>query len=398
MILADHPIFLVAAIAVVAPLLAEIPVVGRVPVVVLEVLCGILVGPYVLAWVDPGNTFLQMMKVGGLAAVLFMAGMEVDFEQIRGRPLALALRGWVVSAGLAFVAVGLLHLIPGVHAPMMVTIALTTTGLGTLLPVLRDSGRLDTPFGRQLLAAGTIAEIAPIVAVSLALSERYSSWQEFGFLIAFLALIALAAAVGAGARPPKVLALLSRTLHSSTQLPVRLALLLLLGSFVLAHELGFEGILGAFAIGMVVGLATRGEKGEPFRVKIDAVCFGWFAPFFFVGTGLHFALGTLTQSVTTMLLIPSFLVLFLVVRGVPALLYRKDLATPEQAPFALCSGVASLGLVVVIVEIGLRAQNMNSDVAQALVAAALLSLLVYPTLAGILLSRVGTPATETRIA
>jgi Kef-type K+ transport system membrane component KefB len=156
----------------------------------------------------------------------------------------------------------------------MVTIALTTTGLGALLPILRDGGQLETPFGRHLLAAGTIGEVGPIVATSLALSDRYSTLQEFGFLFALLALVVLAAAVGIGMRPPKLLALLSRLMYTSTQLPVRLALLVLAGFMVVSVEFGFEGILGAFAAGMVVGLATRGEEGKPFRVKLDAICFG----------------------------------------------------------------------------------------------------------------------------
>ncbi len=387
----NHPMLVVLAAAVAAPLFAEMSVGRRVPIVVLEVLLGILVGPHVLGLIH-GDAFLSVMKVVGTAAVLFMAGMEIDFGQIRGRPLSLALGGWVASVGLAFLTVALLHVIPGVHAPMMVTIALTTTGLGTLLPILRDGGQLETPFGRLLLAAGTVGEVGPIVAVSLALSDRYSSWQEFGFLLAFLALVVLATAVGLGARPPKLLALLNRTMHASTQLPVRLALLVLATFVVVSVEFGFESVLGAFAAGMVVGLATRGEEGKAFRVKIDAVCFGWFTPFFFVGTGIAFDLGALTRDVTTVLLIPTLLVLFLVVRGAPVLLYRNDIPKPEQLPFGLFASVASLGLVVVITEIGLRAKDMNRDVAQALVGAALLSLLVYPTLARVLLSKTARSA------
>lgn len=391
MTLGNHPVFVLLAAAVAAPLLAEIRIVRRAPVVVLEVLLGILVGPQVLGLIHI-DALLSFMKTAGTAAVLFMAGMEIDFERIRGRPLSLALRGWVASFGLAFMSVALLHVIPGVHAPMMVTIALTTTGLGTLLPILRDGGLLEAPFGRLLLATGMVAEIGPIVAVSLALSDRYSSWQEFVFLLAFLALVVLAAAVGLGARPPKLVALLSRAMHASTQLPIRLALLVLATFVVIAVEFGFESVLGAFAAGMVVGLATRGKEGEAFRVKIDAVCFGWFTPFFFVGTGLAFDVGALTRDVATMLLIPTLLVLFLVVRGAPVLLYRKDIPKPERLPFGLFASVASLGLVVVITQIGLTAKRMNPDIAQALMGAALLSLLVYPTLARVLLSRTARSA------
>jgi Kef-type K+ transport system membrane component KefB len=198
--------------------------------------------------------------------------------------------------------------------------------------------------------------------------------------------------VGMGARHPRLLSLLSRTMHASSQLPVRLALLTLAALFTLSEELGFEGILGAFAAGMVVGLATRGKDGEQFRIKIDAVCFGWFTPFFFVGTGIAFDLGALTRDIATMLLIPTFLVLLLLVRGGTVLLYRNDIAPPERMPFALFASVASLGLTIVITKIGLEAYHMSPDIAQALIAAALLSSLMFPTLAGALLSRVTGPA------
>lgn len=385
--LSHHPIFVIFVVAVTAPLLAQTRLGSRVPVVVIEVLLGVLIGQHVLQLIE-NDAFLATMRSVGMVAVMFMAGMEIDFNRIKGKPLSLAASGWLSSVVLAVLVVAVLHVIPDVQAPMMVVIALTTTGLGTLLPILRDSGQLEAPFGRMLLAAGTLGEVGPIVAVSLALSSRYSTWQEFLFLLVFLGLVGLAAAVGVGARPPKVIALLSRTMHASTQLPVRLSLMILGGLVLIANEFGFEAVFGAFAAGMIVGLATRGPDGEAFRLKIDAVCFGWFAPFFYVGTGIAFDVGALTRDVPTMLLLPTFLVLFLLVRGVPVLLYRRELAKPELLPFALSMSVTSLGLVVVITHVGLQTNHMSPDIARALVGAALLSLLVYPTLSRILLSRV----------
>jgi len=382
---------MVMAVAAAAPLLAEIHMGVRVPVVVLEVVLGMLVGPHVLGWLE-ASSFLTLMQNAGTAALLFMAGMEIDFAKIRGRPLSLGILSWTISVGLAFVAVALLHIVPGVHAPLMVTIALTTTSLGVILSSLRDSGQMDAPFGRLLAAAGTVGEVAPIVAVALLLSTRYSTLQEFGFLFGFLALVALAAAVGSGARPPRVLALLTRTLNASTQLPIRLVLLLLAGMAVLAHELGLESILGAFSAGMVIGLATRGKEGEPVRVKLDAVMFGWLTPFFFVGTGMQFDPGGLMRDLTTTLLIPTFLLLLLLVHWVPMFIYRGVLTRSERLPFALSTSMASLGLTMVIVRIGVAAKHMTPDIAQALVVAAMLSMLIFPTLAGILLSRAASPA------
>jgi len=376
--LADHPIFVVLAVAAIAPLLSQIRGIGQMPVVVLEALLGIVVGPHVLGLVRLDG-FLSAMLSAGTATVLFMAGMEVDFRRIRGRPLSLALGGWLLSLLVSFLILVLIYVLPDVQAPMMVAIALATTGLGTLLPILRDDGQMDTTFGRMLLAVGTIGEVGPIVAASLALSRRFSSWEEFGFLIVFLVLVASVAAIGLGARPPRVLELLKRTMHSSTQLPVRFALFIMASFVMIAETLGFEAVLGAFAAGMIVGLDQPKQMAETFRVKIDAICFGWFAPFFFVGTGIAFDLGALLRSNTAMLLVPTFLILFLVARGAPVLLYRKVLDSRQQLCLVLASSVASLSLVIIIAHIGLRTGVMSGDIAQGLIGAALLSLLVFPT-------------------
>jgi Kef-type K+ transport system membrane component KefB len=315
----QHPVFWIMLAAVTAPLLGEIPLRYRVPVVVFEVMLGIGIGPHALGLVQY-DTLVATMHTYGMALTLFMAGMELEFSHIKGRPLALGASGWSMSLLIGVTVVGLLHVIPAVHAPLMVTLALCTTGLGTLIPVFRDSGQLETPFGRLFLAAGTLGEVGPIVAMSLLLSQRFSTWQEVGFLIVFLVLVGVAAAVGMGARPPRVLELLSRTMHSSSQLPVRISLLVLASLFVLAEEFGFESIFGAFAAGMVVGQVTRGNDGKPLREKIDAVAFGWFYPFFFVGTGIKFDITALARDLATMLLVPTFVLLFLIVRGAPVFL------------------------------------------------------------------------------
>jgi Kef-type K+ transport system membrane component KefB len=389
--LVGHPVFWIFVAAIAAPLLAEIPVGIRVPVVVLEVLLGIVIGPHVLDLVQFSG-FVETMFTFGMAMTLFMAGMELDFGAVKGRPLGLASLCWCVSLVLGGISVGLLHVVPKVHAPFMVTLALTTTGLGVLIPVFRDSGQLATPFGHRVLAVGTLGEVGPIVAMSLLLSERYSTWQEVGFLLGFIAIVGAAVGVGLGVRPPRVLAFLGRQMHSSTQLPVRISLLMLAALFVLAERFGFESILGAFTAGMVVGQATRGDEGKPLREKIDAVAFGWFYPFFFVGTGIKFDFVALGQDLTTMLLVPGFVILILIIRGVPGFLFRRDIGEAQYLPFVLASAVPSLSILVVITAIGVKTRSMSPDIAAALIGAALLSVLLFPTIAGVLLQRAAAPA------
>jgi len=255
-----------------------------------------------------------------------------------------------------------------------------------LLPVLRDAGQLDSNFGRLFLAAGTVAEVGPVVAMSLAMSQQYSSWQEAGLLLVFLGLVLFMALASGRKQPPKLVELLRRHLHASSQLPVLLALLLLAGYFVIAEAFGFENILEAFAAGMLVGMATRGHDNKTVRHKIDAIMFGWFVPFFFVGTGMKFDLKAISHDTTTTLLMPAFALLLLAVRGLPVLLYGKRLQRHERWPFALLSAVASLSLVVVISEIAVHTGHIGTPVAAAMVGAAVLSVLVFPTLASLLLT------------
>jgi Kef-type K+ transport system membrane component KefB len=322
-----------------------------------------------------------------MATTLMVAGMGLDFGEIKGRPLFLAAGGWTASLLLGVTLVGLLHAIRQVHAPLMVTLAICTTGLGVLVPVFRDRDQLGSAFGRIVLAAGTVGEVGPILAMSLLLSAQYSTWEELCFLMAFLVIVGIAITVGVSVRPPKVLAMLSRHMQRSTQLPVRICFLMVVALLWLAEKFGFENILGAFVAGMVLGQVTRGEGGKALREKIETVSFAWFYPFFFVGTGIKFNIVALGQNLTTMLLVPTFALLFLVVRGAPVLLYRGHIATAQRLPFALSSATPSLSIIVVITEIGVRAKSMNTDVAAALIGAALLSVLLFPTIASALLSR-----------
>jgi len=234
-----------------------------------------------------------------------------------------------------------------------------------------------------VLAAGAIGEFGPIVLMSLVLAPTYSSGTELLLMFAFVALAIGAALVALGMRPPRVLALLSRLMESSSQLPVRLALLFLAGFAVLSEKFGFELVPGAFAAGMVVGLATRGPAGKPLRTRIEAICFGFLVPFFYVTTGLKFDLSALVQSWATLSLVPLFLVLLLVVRGAPVVLYRQVLKREERLPFALLTATA-LPLVVAIAELGTRTGKLRSDIAAALVGAAMLSVLLFPAIAGAL--------------
>ena len=385
--LSAHPIFAVLAIAVISSLLAELRLGDlRVPVVVWEMLFGILLGPQVLGWLKAGGQLQWLGDVLGLAALFFMAGLDLDLQKVRGRPISLALRGWVLSLALAVAAAALLHRLPDIQAPMMVTLVLTTTAIGTFMPMLRDAGQLDSKFGAYVLGAGAVGEFAPIIVVSLVLTRVYGAWEELAWMLCFAAIAIGVAVIALWYRPPKVLKLLERHMHSSTQLPISLSLLVLASFDLFSQGIGLESVLGAFSAGMVVGLAAQGETGKMFRAKSEALAFGFVVPFFFVASGINLDLASLLRSTKSMMMLPIFLFLLLLVRGTPVLLYRRDLPKREWLPFALYSATA-LPMVVAIADIGVRSGRLPADIAAALVGAALLSVLLFPTIAGALLSR-----------
>jgi len=321
----------------------------------------------------------------GLAALFFMAGLDLDLKRVRGRPLLLAIEGWAISLGLGLGAALLLRALPMVHAPLMIALALTTTAMGTFMPTLHDSGLLETNLGVHILAAGAAGEFLPIISASLVLTREFPAWEEVALLLGFVILATFAAAIALGfSRAPAVLKLFARTLHSSSQLPVLLTLVILFAFAVLSQKIGLESVLGAFSAGMILRFAVAGEQGKLFREKIDAICFGFLVPFFFVLSGMRLDLGAFVHSAKAVLLIPMFLGLFLLVRGAPVILYGKDLAKGERLPFALYCGTA-LPLVVAITDIGVTSAGMSVEIATAMIGGRRVVRFVFPAAAQALL-------------
>ncbi len=370
---------IIGAVAVLAPLVVDLPARLRLPVVVAELGFGIIIGPDVLGLVEVDD-LIDFLSQLGLAFLFFLAGLEIDLARIRGRPIRLAIRGWLLSLVLAFAITGILQATGYVISALYVGVALATTALGTLMPILRDEGELETRFGTFMIAAGAAGEFGPILAIALLLSGSSPRVSAI-LLIVFTVAALLAAFLVLRFRPPRLVRLLQRTMHSSAQLPVRLSILILLALVYLASREGLDILLGAFAAGIVVGLVTKSEDAEPLRIKLEGIGFGFFIPIFFVVSGIQFDLDALLDSPASILRVPLFLLLFLVIRGLPAmLLYRRDLARDERIPLALLSATA-LPLVVAITTIALDAGKMRPENAAALVGAAMLSVFLYPLLA-----------------
>jgi Kef-type K+ transport system membrane component KefB len=369
-----------AAAAPLIALLAQRPVRSLiVPVVVVELLLGVLIGPHGVELAELGDV-LEFLGQLGLGFLFFFAGYELRFEAIRGSPLRLAVLGWLVSIALAYSIAGALAAAGVVVSGLLTGSAMATTALGTLIPVMRDAGALSTRLGSFVLGAGAMGEFGPVLIVTLLLSTQSDTATQALLLCAFVAIAVAAAAISSGAIG-RHWQFLERSLETSGQLMVRLTVLLLFGLVVIAADLGLDVILGAFAAGVIVRLALAGHDAERFESKLDAVGFGLLIPFFFVTSGMALELGALTSSAGALLKLPLFLALFLVVRGLPALvLYRGELAPGERLSLALYSAT-QLPLVVAITHIGVDQGHMRASTAAALVGAAVLSVLIFPAAA-----------------
>ena len=349
-----------------------------IPVVVIELLLGILIGPELLdiAQVDPTTEFLGNL---GLGMLFFFAGYEIDFDRIRGAPLRLAGIGWGLSLLLANAIGGALAAAGVVVSYLYTGSAMATTAIGTLIPILRDAGELRTRFGSYLLAAGAAGEFGPILLVTLILSTT-NPLHEAAVLVAFVVL-AVFTGILAVRSAWRGWPLIERTFETSSQLAVRLAVVLVFGLVALATELGLDLLLGGFVAGMITRVALRGREVSVFDSKLTAVGYGLLIPFFFVTSGMEFDLDALTSNPDALLDLPMFLALFLVVRGAPALLlYRSALrATRDRLSLGLFSAT-QLPLVVAITTIAVDGGHMRSSTAAALVGAAILSALIFPVL------------------
>jgi Kef-type K+ transport system membrane component KefB len=374
-------LLIVCAIAFAAPLTLGLAPNVRLPAVVLELIAGIVVGPSGLGWVQIDEP-VAVLSLVGLAMLLFLAGLEVEFDKLRGPLLRLALLSFAVSFGLALLAGLGLHAIGFVKSPVFVAILLSATSLGVVVPVLKDSGLVAQPFGQLVIAAASIADVATILLLSLLFSEESSGIGSKLILLGGLALLAgaVALAVVLGEHSRKLSMTLERLQDTTAQIRVRGAVLLLIAMVAIAQHLGLEVILGAFIAGALLSVLDmdRQMTHALFRTKLEAIGFGVFIPVFFVTSGLRFDLAALTSSVSTVARVPVFLIALTLVRALPALLYRDAITDRRQLAVAGLLQATSLPFIVASTRIGLTLNLLTPATAAGLIAAGLLSVLLYP--------------------
>jgi Kef-type K+ transport system membrane component KefB len=372
-------LFVIGLVAVVAPLLARLPMLVKIPVVVLELLLGIVIGPGGMNWVSSQEP-IGFLGEFGLIYLFFLAGSEINPDKIGGRPLQLGAIAWLISLALTVVFVGSLYLVGLLRAPLLVGIVLPTTAFGILLPILHESGDLEKDFGRYVLGAAAMGELGPLVLAPILLAHVHEHLHQTLFVMIFLLSAVGATSLAKGVRSEKLSGAITRWMSDRSILPLRISIVILLGLISLANELGMEIVLGAYTAGVVIAILVRDTTGEILQDRLAAVGWGFFIPLFFITSGIEFDLPALLSSPESISRLILFCAGMLIIRLIPAFVYRKVLADQDLVPIALFSST-TLPLVVAITYLGVRTGHMLPENAHALVGAAVLSVAIFPTLA-----------------
>jgi Kef-type K+ transport system membrane component KefB len=380
---------LVSLLAFLSPLvvrLIRLPV----PDIVIQILFGIIVGPQVLGWARIDEP-VQVLSLIGLSFLLFLAGLELDFERLRGRTLQTAASAFALSLVLALAFGGVLGAAGLVRSPLLIAVILSATSVGIVIPILSDSGEVDSPLGRLVVAGGSLAEVIPVLLLSLLFSEHASGLgSKVTLLAAFCALVVAAALLIFGLERWHWIGRTLLALQDTTaQIRVRAAVALLLSFAALASGFGLEAILGSFLAGATISLLDRDRAmtHQEFRTKLKAVGFGALIPFFFVSTGMSLDVRSFVTSPQTLARVPVFFAALLIVRGLPALLYRPLLSSRREVLTAGLLQATSLSIPIVGGSIGVDLGLIRPENYVALVAAGLVSVIAFPITASALTRR-----------
>lgn len=363
----------ITVVAACAPLVVGLLPWLPVPQVVLFILGGVLIGQEVLDLVDPGS--VSLLTELGLGFLFLLAGYEIEPELVRSTATRRATLAWFTALAAAAALVLSLGALGLLAAEVPVMLGLTTTAFGTLLPIVRESGRLHGRFREALLANGAVGELFPVIGIALLLSGR-GELLSIAALLLFFAAAALLVWVPRRAVPRRVHSTISTMSAATSQAGLRWVVVLLVGLLALSTVLDLDAVLGAFAAGMVVRLLS-GARDHDLEAKLDIIGYGFFVPVFFVVSGVTLDVAALLDRPWLVLILASAI---LVIRGGSVWLWHPALTPPDRRSLSLLAATG-LPLLVALAEVAVRNGLMSSGNAAVLVGAGILTVLTLPRLA-----------------
>ena len=360
----------------------------RVPAVVGEILAGILIGPSVLGLVDAHEPTLEILAEIGFAFLMFLSGLEIDFSILfaasrRGRNKK---KSPMLLAGLSFVltlvfAAGIGFWLTGagfVKDPWMMTLILSTTSLGIVVPVLKEKKMSSSNLGQTILLSALLADFLTMFLITVYIAIR-STGLSLNILLIGLLFIPVLLLYQLGERHlrrPIVRRLIEELADATSQIKVRGAFALMIAFVVLAELIGAELILGAFLGGVLASLLSE-PNDEKIRHKLDAIGFGFFVPLFFVYVGVQFDLQAFLTNRDAWVLLPILLVAAFAIKLVSALVFRFAYSWRET----LSSGMllsARLSLIIAASAIGVRLGAISESTNAAIILIAALTAMFAP--------------------
>ncbi len=368
----------------------------RIPVVVGEVLAGMVVGVSGLQWVSPEDPFLRLLAEIGFVILMFLAGLELDVRMLgwgtqaakaRSRvannarengpsPLRMAWMHYFLTLALAHAATFLLWRMGLINNFLFVALVISTTSLDVVMLVLKERGLLGSRYGQTLLVTALIADFASIflITIQVAILSQGLTFEILLVGVLFVVvfgLYRLGLLVLPGLRP-----LAEELSHATTQIHIRLAFLLLVAFVALSELLGAEIILGAFLAGLLVSLLTEGEE-TALKHQLESIGYGFFVPIFYIMVGVKFDLRVLLESSEALLLVVALIGVAFLNKVLPALAFVRAFSLHES----LSGGVllaSRLTLLIAAAEIGREINVLNDAAVMALIVVALVTVTFAP--------------------
>jgi len=378
------PLLIVLGLAFIIPVLLSR--FQRLPVVVGEIFFGVLIGPTLLGWVTEGPILTFMSDIG-LAFLMFLAGMEIEFDFIFGgrkskgegpRVLRSSLLIYLFTVALSVLGALLLREV-GIQGDLwLIVFVLSATSLGVLLPILKERGLLATPFGQVVFLTGMLADFITVIllTVHLILLDKGFSLEIFALGLLFLAFM-IFYRLGPGlVRLPKARDLIERLSSATIQFKVRGAIAILMAFVVLAEFVDAELILGAFLAGMIISLLRRPED-EGLIHNLEAFGFGFFIPIFFIMVGVGLDVQSLLSSPQLLAALPVFLGISLIVKLFSMLVVKRYFGWRDLFAGGFLLNT-HLSLEVAVAVIGLRSGLLDQATSTTVIVFAVLTVLLMP--------------------
>lgn len=383
------PVVIVAVLAFLVPLISARIRWIALPVVVGEILAGMLVGESGFRLVRP-DQILSFLSDFGLIYLMFLSGLELDLAHLLGlerrsgrrvvfwrHPIFLPGAVFVLTLGISLFISGVLAARGLLADRWLAGFIFATTSLGIVLPVLKERGLAGSPYGQSLLAFSSLADFVTMILIAGWAAMRGGGGPSEVLYILIL-LVMVVQFYRAGLIFTSV-PLVRRLFAAATgHFDVRAALALVLIFVAFSQELGVETILGAFMAGAIISLLSR-QGDDTLRVKLDAIGFGFFIPIFFIMFGATFDLRAAIASPTTWILLPVFLVAAFLVKLVPLLLFRLEHSWRRSLGGGFLVS-AQLSLTIAAAEIGQRLGVLDEPTVSAFLMMAIMTSLVAPLL------------------